>query len=228
MKVEIIDCPQNLIETIYKAYRVCYSKDAPTEIKIPTIGASIRNAPDTQKMLDFIKSHISHESPLEHISFTFAIEGISRITEQQSTRHRLASFSIQSGRYVNKSNSDVVIPPTIIANKKAFDIFLDTMMFIKSAYDKLIALGIPKEDARYIVPQGQETNMIVTMNTRELIHFFGERLCKRAQWEIRDLAEEMRKQVNELLPIFDRKDVMKCGKSCNECIGKEEDNDTTK
>lgn len=228
MKVKIIDHTENPIETIYKAYRICYSKDVPTEIKIPMTNNPLTSAygtdiPDTQKMLEFINKHSNHESPLEHASFTFAIEGVSRITEQQLTRHRIgASYSIQSGRYVNKSSSNIIVPKTIKNDEQALHIFLDTFEHIKNTYDSLVNLGIPKEDARFIMPQGQGTNIIVTMNVRELIHFFQERLCKHAQWEIRTMAEEMRKQTNEILPIFSIKSAMKCGKTCFECSKKGE------
>jgi thymidylate synthase (FAD) len=222
MKVKIIDNTENPIITIYKAYRICYSKDVPTEIKIP-IKKDIQlvnccKPIDYDKMLDFIKLHSNHQSPLEHISFTFAIEGVSRITEQQLTRHRIgASYSIQSGRYVNKSNVEPIIPKSISNNKYALAIFEDAIISSRTTYDMMVALGIPKEDARYVMPQGQATNIIMTMNARELIHFFQERLCIRAQNEIREMAELMRREVNEILPIFDRKDIMRCSKTCNEC-----------
>lgn len=222
MKVEIIDNTKSPIITIYKAYRICYSKDSPTKIKIPKKeNVQLVNCCkpiDYDKMLDFIKAHSNHQSPLEHISFTFAIEGVSRITEQQLTRHRIgASYSIQSGRYINKSNVEPIIPKSISNNKYALAIFNDAIINSRTTYDMMVALGIPKEDARYVMPQGQSTNIIMTMNVRELIHFFQERLCIRAQNEIREMAELMRKEVNEILPIFDRKDIMRCNKTCFEC-----------
>ena len=219
MKVELIDEPKNPIKTIYKAYRICYSEDLPTEIEIPqnTPNCISYKSSGNYKMLKFIKSHAKHESPLEHCSFTFAIEGVSRITEQQLTRHRIgASYSIQSGRYVNKTNSKTIKPKSIknICDVTSFD---DAIAFTKKTYDYLIQSGIPKEDARYLMPQGQATNIIMTMNVRELIHFMQERLCIHAQSEIRELAEEIRKQVNLVLPIFNREDIMKCGRICFEC-----------
>lgn len=218
MNVKIIDHSQNPIETIYRAFRICYSKDLPTEIKIPTMETAIGDVPDTQKMLEFIKKHMAHESPIEHISFTFAIEGVSRITEQQLTRHRIgASYSIQSGRYVNKSTSQIIIPKSIANDETNSALFKDCIGKCQIIYNTLLSMDVPKEDARYIMPQGQATNIIMTMNARELIHFLQERLCVRAQWEIRELAEEIRKQVNELLPIFNRKDIIKCGKTCWDC-----------
>jgi thymidylate synthase (FAD) len=230
MKVKIIDHTQNPIETIYRAYRICYSKDVPTEIKIPLtinpLSSVAPDIPDKQKMLEFIKSHMNHQSCLEHASFTFAIEGVSRALTHQLVRHRLASYSQQSQRYVDGSNFDFIIPKTIKENQyNTISDYTHILEEIQKCYKDLISLGIPKEDARYILPNATTTNIIMTMNTRELINFLGERLCKHAQWEIREMAEEMRKQVNEILPIFNRKDIMRCGKTCNDCIKKGDSND---
>ena len=219
MKVELIDEPRNPIETIYKAYRICYSKDVPTEIEIPqnTPNSISYESSSNYKMLEFIKKHKTHESPLEHCNFTFAIEGVSRALSHQLVRHRLASFSQQSQRYVDGENFGFVIPHTIKNDISAKIEYIEIIDTISKAYDDLIELGIPKEDARYILPNATTTNIIMTMNVRELIHFMQERLCIHAQWEIRELTEEIRKQVNLILPIFNKEDIMKCGKTCFEC-----------
>ena len=227
MKVKIIDHTQNPIETIYRAFRICYSADIPTNIKIPT------NTPNCisyetsgeYKMLKFIKSHISHGSPLEHVSFTFAIEGISRACSHQLVRHRLASYSQQSQRYVKLEQFEYVIPPEIEKIPEAKSIFLKSMYKNQLAYDQIHNIlkehGRNKEqcseDARYVFPNACCTNIIMTMNVRELIHFLGERLCKHAQWEIRELAGLMLREADGVLPLFDMNDVIKCGKSCFEC-----------
>ena len=219
MKVEIIDEPKNPIETIYKAYRICYSKGVPTEIEIPqnTPNSMSYESSSNYKMLEFIKKHKTHESPLEHCNFTFAIEGVSRALSHQLVRHRLASFSQQSQRYVDGEYFDYVTPESIDNNEEAKFYYGVCRNFIAETYRRLTALGIPKEDARYILPNATTTNIIMTMNVRELIHFLQERLCIHAQSEIRELAEEIRKQVNVILPIFNKEDIMKCDKTCFEC-----------
>jgi len=215
MKVALIDHTQNPLVTIFKAFRICYSKSKPTEI----------NLPSEEMMLEFIKSHVSHESPLEHATFTFAIEGASRAMTHQLVRHRVASYSQQSQRYVNGSNFDFVIPPEIEKIPEAKEIFVkatqDSMEHYNKLYKILSENGRDKEqsaeDARYVFPNATDSNIIVTMNARELIHFFGERLCVHAQWEIRVLAREMAIEADKILPIFSYGNVMKCGKTCNEC-----------
>ena len=203
MNIKILESTTNPIELIYKSYRQCYSKDIAREIEIPTIETTIGNVPDNQKMIEFIKDKLDkgHESPLEHVAFTFSIEGVSRVTEIQLIRHRLSSFSIQSGRYCNKSNIPIIIPNTIVNHQEAFTQFIEVEEIINHTYNKLIEMGIPKEDARYIMPQGQATNIVCTMNLRQLRHFLSERLCIYAQWEIRELANLMYKEVELLVPF---------------------------
>lgn len=235
MNIKIIDHTQNLIETIYKAYRICYSKDVPTEIKIPITETSIGDIPNNDKMLEFIKKHSNHQSCLEHASFTFAVEGVSRCLSHQLVRHRLASYSQQSQRYVNGEYFDYVTPNSISSDNSYnvhiqdslgginVDMSYDDMMgTIFNMYNTLTEGGIPKEDSRYVLPNATTTNLIMTMNIRELINFFQERLCVHAQTEIREMAEEMRLQINKLLPLFNRKDIMKCGKTCFDCQKKGE------
>jgi thymidylate synthase (FAD) len=132
-----------------------------------------------------------HVSPFEHASFTFAVEGVSRVTTHQLVRHRIASFSQRSQRYVSMEGARCVMPPEISRNEEAARVFGESLAAVREAYEKLSALGIPREDARFILPHGMETGIIVTMNARELLHFFGLRLCRRAQWEIREVARVM-------------------------------------
>jgi thymidylate synthase (FAD) len=132
-----------------------------------------------------------HVSPFEHASFTFAVEGVSRVTTHQLVRHRIASFSQRSQRYVAMRGAECVVPPEISRNEEAARVFGESLAAARDAYERLSALGVPREDARFILPHGFETSIIVTMNARELLHFFGLRLCRRAQWEMRDTARMM-------------------------------------
>lgn len=140
-----------------------------------------------------------HTSVLEHASFTFEIEGISRVTLAQLTRHRIASFSVQSQRYVKLVNPELIIPETIRKSKYAEEAE-NTMKQVMNLYSQMVADGIPAEDARYITPQATTTKLFITMNARELLHFFSLRTCNRAQWEIRNLADEMLKLCRTVAP----------------------------
>jgi len=136
------------------------------------------------------------------LSFTFGVEGVSRVTTHQLVRHRIASYSQQSLRWVSAENMEIVVPPTIMNNPEAVMIFEDMVLKSKEAYHKLLNLGIPKEDARFIIPQGVATKIVFTMNARELHHFFKVRLCSRAQWEIRELAMLALLEVRKVAPII--------------------------
>ena len=157
---------------------------------------------EADKAAEFIgKLPEAHQSPLEHISFTFGIEGVSRAMLAQITRHRIASFSVQSQRYVDMSDGfGYVIPESIAQNPEARDVFDAFMRGIDTLYTYLRSCGIPAEDARFILPNACHTQMIVTMNARELMHFFSLRCCKRAQWEIRTVADEMLRLCKEVAP----------------------------
>lgn len=131
-----------------------------------------------------------HESVLEHAVFTFRVEGLSRAALAQLTRHRLASFDVQSQRYVRIHGVDLVMPETI----RSSDFYVEAgslMEDVMNLYQRMVDAGIPAEDARYITPQAVPTVLVMTMNARELRHFFSLRCCNRAQWEIRHLADEM-------------------------------------
>lgn len=132
-----------------------------------------------------------HESVAEHAVFTFRIEGVSRALLAQITRHRIASFSVKSQRYVEMNEMPYVVPPSISNEPKMRASYQHLMSHINDFYQMARACGIPKEDARYITPQAAMTDLIVTMNARELRHFFTLRCCNRAQWEIRQMADEM-------------------------------------
>jgi thymidylate synthase (FAD) len=144
-----------------------------------------------------------HASVIEHASFTFSIEGVSRAMTHQLVRHRIASFTQQSQRYVTYDTLEkYVTPQSISDNAEAKDIFDRTLERISETYQKLLDMGIPKEDARFILPNAAKTNIIVTMNARELLHFFNLRCCARAQWEIRETAIEMLRQAKKATPAL--------------------------
>lgn len=130
-----------------------------------------------------------HASVMEHTSFTFLIEGVSRVLLAQITRHRLASFSVESQRYCG-ANLNLVIPDSM-ARPELVDDIIEAKQVVERLYNKATKLGVPDEDARYLTFQAGKTKMMVTMNARELRHFFSLRCCNRAQWEIRQLAQEM-------------------------------------
>lgn len=142
-----------------------------------------------------------HVSVIEHASFTFALEDVSRVLEIQLVRHRIASYTIKSGRY-NKSHCDIVIPPKIAKNEKALKKLNDFVEYDTKLIQELTDMGVPPEDARMLSPQGIKTNIVLTMNARELLHFFGLRCCARAQWELREVADEMLRQVKYVAPTI--------------------------
>jgi thymidylate synthase (FAD) len=140
-------------------------------------------------------------SPIEHVSFSFGIEGISRACSHQLVRHRVASFSQQSQRYVKEEAFDYITPPSI--TERAFaPMFHRAMERAQEEYTKLIEAGVPAEDARFLLPNACETKIVVTMNARELLHFFRVRTCNRAQWEIRGMAKQMLALCKEAAPVI--------------------------
>ena len=144
-----------------------------------------------------------HYSTLEHATYTFSVEGVSRALTHQLVRHRLASFNQQSQRYVKfKEEPDSIKPATIAANPEASELFDNAVKVVWDAYDQLVQAGIPAEDARYLLPNACETKIVVTMNIRELLHFFDLRCCNRAQWEIRELAWKMLELVRPTAPFI--------------------------
>jgi len=140
------------------------------------------------------------EELLPHLSYTFAIEKISRACSHQLVRHRNSSFSQQSQRYitVKRLNEKAVIPVSI--EESDMELFLSLIDQASESYQKLVRSGLPKEDARFILPNATETSLLMTMDGAALMHFFGLRLCNRAQWEIRALAENMLDQVRSVEP----------------------------
>lgn len=174
MNVELTRVTENPIDAIEEAASNCYDSK-------PSGGRIMRAC---------YKS--GHHSVLEFAQFTFHISGVSRALLAQLTRHRIASFAVRSQRYCSEDGFEYVIPPSIKENEKALSDYTTMMQCINSWYENLRELGIPNEDARMILPNACETTLEVSMNGRELIHFMNERLCTRAQWEIRELANKMK------------------------------------
>lgn len=179
---------------VASAARLCYSK---------------ADIPDLMEKMDEEKSNkllkklidLGHESPIEHVNFTFGIEGVSRALTHQLVRHRIASYSHQSQRYVKAEDFDYIVPPSIKKDKKSYEEYTKLMKNISDSYSKLLEIA-PKEDARFILPNGAETKIIVTMNARSLKNFFKHRCCMRAQWEIQKLANKMLRLCKETSPIL--------------------------
>ncbi len=158
---------------------------------------------DSEKVLSRIVG-MGHHSVIEHAVFTFSVEGVSRALTHQLVRHRMASFSQQSQRYVSMDDASYVTPHTIEGNEDALRLYESVMDDIWKAYGKLEEMGIPAEDARYLLPNGCTTNITLTMNARELLHFFSLRCCNRAQWEIREMADQMLRICKEQSPVIFR------------------------
>ena len=147
---------------------------------------------------------------MEHCTFTFGIEGISRALSHQLVRHRIASYSQKSQRYVKEGAFEYVTPPTVTDTKAVADIYANFMKVAQGTYDCLISHGVPAEDARFVLPNACETKIMVTMNIRSLLHFFEERCCHRAQWEIRSVANEMLSLCRAVAPTL----FARAGASC--------------
>ena len=177
------------------AAKLCYSKS-----DVDGLITGVLTGNDTEKFIDKLKG-MGHESPLEHVSFTFAIEGVSRTLTHQLVRHRIASYSQKSQRYVNENDFEYIVPPSI-ANGAGVLLYDKLMKQIKQTYTLLVNMNIPKEDARYVLPNATETKIIVTMNARSLFNFFSLRCCTHAQWEIRQLANLMLVEVQKVAPIL--------------------------
>lgn len=192
MRVSLLEHTPHPDEIVAAAARLCYSS-ADIDIIRKRLG------PDKAKALVEKLLAMGHESPLEHVSFTFGIEGVSRALSHQLVRHRIASYSQQSQRYVKLSGFDYVVPPTIAENRETREKYEAVMESLRAAYKDLLAVA-PAEDARYVLPNACTTKLVATFNARSLYNFFNLRCCTRAQWEIRRLAWEMLKLVKEVSP----------------------------
>ena len=203
MKVTLITHTPEPEKVIASAAKLCYSS---SDIE------TLMNGLTSEKIETFIKklTDLGHQSPLEHCTFTFGIEGVSRALSHQLVRHRIASYSQKSQRYVKEGQFEYITPSSIIKNQTDKMVYDDLMKHCQDAYEYFIRNGIPAEDARFVLPNACETKIIMTMNIRSLLHFFDERCCNRAQWEIRQMADTMLDICKEIAPnIF-----AKAGASC--------------
>ncbi len=187
------------------AARVCYSPAPIAEI------LSSMTKEETARMLRMLVER-GHMSPLEHACFTFGVEGISRVASHQLVRHRIASYSQNSQRYISLERElPYVVPPAV--EREGGSVLREFERFMREAhelYRRMVQAGIPKEDARFVLPSAVSSRMVFTMNARELHHFFELRLCARAQHELRSIARLMLERLREVAPVlFER-----CGPPC--------------
>ena len=198
-RAKLIRYTANPEATIALASKLCYSSR-----DVDDLIADIE-AKDNARFIAMLHS-MGHYSPFEHASFTFAIEGVSRALLAQITRHRIASFSVRSQRYVSEGDFNYIVPPAISAlgpeAEAEYERQMATMLdWYRGWQEKLGGAGeSANEDARFVLPNACETKMIVTMNARELLHFFELRCCNRAQWEIRGIAWQMLGEVMKVAP----------------------------
>lgn len=196
MNVELLQYPENPERAVATAARLCYAPVGAAELMETMPPERVKSVLST-----IMKS--GHFSTLEHVSYTFAVDGVSRALTHQLVRHRLASFNQQSQRYVKFSDGvETVKPHTVEENKEASRVFDEAIEAVIEGYQKLLDMGIPAEDARYLLPNAAETKIVITMNIRELLHFFSLRCCNRAQWEIREMAHKMLELVRPTAPYI--------------------------
>ncbi|PWB63548.1 MAG: thymidylate synthase (FAD) [Deltaproteobacteria bacterium] len=188
MNVVLLQCTPEPERLVALAARLCYSPASIADLQEDV------SRKDVRKLIRRVLS-MGHASVLEHVVFTFGVEGISRAASHQLVRHRIASYSQQSQRYVS-ATFGYVLPKTIgngagRTGTPLADRFEKHMKESSRIYAELLAAGVPPEDARFVLPNATETKILVTMNARELHHFFALRTCRRAQWEIREMARRM-------------------------------------
>ena len=219
MNVTLIAHTPDPEKVVASAAKLCYSSS-----DVQTLMDNLT----PEKVDSFVQMLASygHESPVEHVSFTFGIEGVSRSCTHQLVRHRIASYSQKSQRYVSEKGFEYITPPAIAEDPEALSRFEETMAAVSDAYNDLadlleakhtaalteagktpeeaakIARKAAIEDARFVLPNACETKIIVTMNARTLLNFFHHRCCNRAQWEIRAVAQEMLRLCREVAPTL--------------------------
>ncbi len=195
MRVQLLTHTPEPEKVVAAAARLCYSAAS-----IDNLMGREQSEQETllRKILD-----LGHLSVLEHAVFTFGVEGISRACSHQLVRHRLASFSQQSQRYVSHTDRfESVTPPSVSDNPELAGRFEAMLDGIHELYRDMVDAGIPAEDARFLLPNAATTKIVITMNARELRHFFLLRCCRRAQWEIQLMAKEMLRQARSAAPIL--------------------------
>ncbi len=196
MQVKLIRYTPEPEKTVAMSARLCYS---------PIGAAQLEEKMTDEQAAKLVRKLISmgHLSTVEHVTFTFAIEGVSRVLTHQLVRHRIASYSQQSQRYVKEHNFETIMPPTIAAKQEAQAKFIKAMQDLQALYNDLTEnYQIPAEDARYVLPNATETKIMCTFNVRSLYNFFSLRCCMRAQWEIRELAWKMLAECKKVAPVL--------------------------
>ena len=204
LRVELLSHTPEPLSVIYAAFRQCYHSGFVGDMWPKLLEGDV----SLERQAAFVEKLMAsgHVSPIEHVSFTFAVEGVSRALTHQLVRHRIASYSQQSQRYVDGSNFNYILPPSIAALPEARERFEHCMELIAVSYRDIKAMleqaghDKAREDARFLLPQAAETRMVLSMNCRSLLNFFEHRCCSRAQWEIQALARDMLKECREVLP----------------------------
>ncbi len=219
LKVKLIAYTPEPEKIVSAAAKLCYSRVGTDDIM------ENLNDENTEKFLKMLME-LGHESPIEHVSFTFAVEGVSRTLTHQLVRHRIASYSQQSQRYVKLEQFQYILPHSIEEMPEARELFIKSMEESQNTYNKLVEMLIDKhmkrliiegknekaakkaaekmaiEDARYVFPNACETKIMFTMNARSLFNFFRHRCCNRAQWEIKEMADKMLEEVKVVAPTL--------------------------
>lgn len=204
MEIKLLHHTPEPERAIAAAARLCYAPVGVSELLETMSDEAIRRVLRT-----IITS--GHHSALEHVSYTFALDGVSRALTHQLVRHRIASYNQQSQRYVNyDSEPRFIMPPAVAADPEKAALFNAACASAFDNYRALIDSGVAAEDARYLLPNAMETKIVVTMNIRSLLNFFELRCCKRAQWEIREAALKMLELVEPTAPYI----FMDAGASC--------------
>lgn len=196
MQVELLYHTPDPERAIATAARLCYA---------PVGAAELMETMPEERVKSVLSTIMGsgHFSTLEHASYTFAIDGVSRALTHQLVRHRIASFNQQSQRYVKfKDGVAVVKPDSVTTSSETEAVFDEAIEACVEAYKKLLDVGVPAEDARYLLPNAAESKIVVTMNVRELLHFFSLRCCNRAQWEIREMAHRMLELARPTAPFI--------------------------
>lgn len=216
MRVELLTHTPEPLALIYAAFRQCYHAGFVGDMWPKLLDGDISRS----RQAEFVDSVMQsgHVSPLEHVSFTFAVSGVSRALTHQLVRHRIASYSQQSQRYVDGSDFEHILPPAIAANTRAKERFLACMEEIGKAYKDIKSIletdgrigTRANEDARFVLPQAAASRIVFTMNCRSLLNFFEHRCCTRAQWEIRAMAKDMLELCRETLPVVFRHAGARC------------------
>lgn len=217
LDVQLLAYTPSALALVFAAMRQCYSDGYAANL-FEDAQRSLMTEETTKGVRDFIGRVLAsgHESPVEHVSFTFAVSGVSRALSHQLVRHRIASFSQQSQRYVKiyAENFSYIIPESVRkAGVEAVQCYTQNMHNTACDYEFLIEQGVPAEDARFVLPNACETRILFTMNTRTLWNFFGLRCCTRAQWEIRTMANMMLDQCRVVCPVLFANAGAKCDRT---------------